>query len=127
VSYQSREHYLSALSSLLTGGLITDTSDNETLSPEAALCHCSGALLKAVLVATFHSGVDPQFGPGGWASEKDALTPVEEYAALSMIVELLQNGPGLIQALRARGELRETWERAEHVEAARGKQPEVTP
>ncbi len=109
---KAQERYLSALSTLVTGGLWVGEEPGNEGEAERALCRVAGAMLKAVTVAGFAPDVgDEDLDAGGWVADSSEFTRNEMHDALHGIVALLSAGPVVIEKLRARGELRLSHER----------------
>jgi hypothetical protein len=108
---RGRERYLSALSDMLSGGLLVDTKNGYDLPPERALMRAAGAMLKAVTLAKFNGSVGQD--DLEWTNDSTELSDDETHAALSAIGAILRNAPDVFSHLRARGEFRESDQRSE--------------
>jgi len=117
--HRAHEKYLGHLSNLVSGGLSVSTSDGADLPPERALMRVAGALLKAVVVATFAECDGENLDAEGWNADSSTLSENEQHAALCGIVALLQDGSKVIEHLRDHDEFREGHERILHREAMR--------
>jgi hypothetical protein len=114
---RAHEEYLSALSNILSGGLLVDTHGGSDLPPERALMRVTGALLKAVSLARFG---DEQLSENvEWCMNSTRMTDDETREALSGIIALLRDVPAVMETLRANGEFRESPERIEHADFLR--------
>jgi hypothetical protein len=108
------ERYLSALSNILSGGLLVNTKDGADLPPERALMRVAGALLKAVNIAKF--GDEQIQEEVGWCMDSTRMSDDETQEALSGIIALLRDAPVVLEKLRMENDFRESHERIEHLE-----------
>lgn len=106
---QAHERHLAALSAVVTGGLFV-CEDDIPGEGERALLRTCGALLKAVVVASFLDGDGERLADGsdGWVADSSVLTSNEQHDALCAITSLLSNGSRVLATLRGNGEYRDS-------------------
>jgi hypothetical protein len=117
----AHERYLSSLSNVLSGGLLTDTDKTSSLTPERALCRSAGCLLKAVMVANhYRSEEGPSdmrtWGPGYIGAQ---MSEAETLDALACITALLLDGDHALDHLRGTGDYRDSHQRIESLDDSR--------
>jgi hypothetical protein len=113
---RARERYLSALSSLVSGGLTVD-EEQPHLGPELALLRTAGVLLKAVTLASYSASDEVAASGDGWTPDSAEMTQDETIIALSGITALLTDGGHVLAELRSSGDFRSSGGRIENIEA----------
>jgi hypothetical protein len=99
-----RDRYLSALSNLMSGGLLVD-DQQDGLKPETALIHVAGAQIKAVMSCLHLRG---SFNETDWTLHNHEMTDAELAAALAGVVAVLQGSRVILNRLRASDEFRDS-------------------